>query len=87
MTFAILPDDKAGLAGGLILGAAGFGNAMGPLLGGFLTDTFSWRWVFFVNLPIAGFAVLVTWFAVHVAEPVATERRIDYRGIACSRRV
>src|SRR6266508_3858272 len=58
MTYEILPESKAGLAGGLILGAAGFGNAVGPLLGGFLTDSFSWRWVFFVNLPIAGFAML-----------------------------
>jgi MFS family permease len=38
MTYAILPRSKAGLAGGLILGVAGFGNAIGPLLGGFLTD-------------------------------------------------
>jgi EmrB/QacA subfamily drug resistance transporter len=83
MTYAILPESKAGLAGGLILGAAGFGNAVGPMLGGFLTDSFSWRWVFFVNVPIAGFAALVTWRAVHVAEPVTTDRRIDYRGIAC----
>ena len=32
------PDDRAGLAGGLILGAAGIGNAAGPLIGGALTD-------------------------------------------------
>ena len=58
MTYAILPDDKAGLAGGLILGVAGFGNAVGPLLGGFLTDVLSWRWLFFVNLPVTAFAML-----------------------------
>jgi MFS family permease len=34
MTYAILPDDRASLAGGLILGVAGLGNAVGPLLGG-----------------------------------------------------
>ena len=39
MTYAVLPDSKAGLAGGLILGAAGIGNAVGPLFGGVLTDT------------------------------------------------
>src|SRR4051812_35630884 len=44
MTFAALPERKAGLAGGLILGVAGLGNAFGPLLGGVLTDTLSWRW-------------------------------------------
>jgi EmrB/QacA subfamily drug resistance transporter len=82
MTYAILPASKAGLAGGLILGAAGFGNAVGPMLGGLLTDVLSWRWIFFVNLPIAAFAALVTWRVVHVAEPEVTERGIDYRGIA-----
>src|SRR3954470_11249776 len=45
MTFAALPEDKQGLAGGLIIGVAGIGNAFGPLLGGFLTEALSWRWV------------------------------------------
>jgi EmrB/QacA subfamily drug resistance transporter len=82
MTFAILPADKAGLAGGIILGAAGLGNAVGPLIGGVLTDTLSWRWIFYLNVPIAIFAVAVTYFLVHVKEPEAKERRIDYAGIA-----
>jgi EmrB/QacA subfamily drug resistance transporter len=82
MTFAILPADKAGLAGGIVLGAAGLGNALGPLIGGVLTDTLSWRWIFFLNVPIAIFAVAVTWFLVHVKEPEARDQRIDYRGIA-----
>jgi len=82
MTFAILPEDKAGLAGGIILGAAGLGNALGPLIGGVLTETLSWRWIFFLNVPIAIFAVAVTWFLVHVKEPEAADRRIDYPGIA-----
>jgi MFS family permease len=43
MTYALLPSSKAGLAGGLTLGAAGFGNAIGPLIGGALTDAVSWR--------------------------------------------
>jgi EmrB/QacA subfamily drug resistance transporter len=82
MTFAILPQEKAGLAGGIILGAAGLGNALGPLIGGVLTDALSWRWIFFLNVPIAIFAVLVTYFLVHVKEPEAGGRRIDYAGIA-----
>jgi EmrB/QacA subfamily drug resistance transporter len=82
MTFAILPEEKAGLAGGIILGAAGLGNALGPLIGGVLTDALSWRWIFFLNVPISIFAVLVTWLLVHVEEPEAADQRIDYPGIA-----
>jgi MFS family permease len=46
MTYSLLPREKAGLAGGLILGAAGFGNAVGPLIGGALTDSLGWEWIF-----------------------------------------
>jgi EmrB/QacA subfamily drug resistance transporter len=81
MTYEILPEEKAGLAGGIIIGAAGLGNAVGPLLGGVLTQELSWRWIFFLNVPIAIFAVAVTYLLVHVKEPEASEHRIDYAGI------
>ncbi|HEU5254227.1 MAG TPA: DHA2 family efflux MFS transporter permease subunit [Solirubrobacterales bacterium] len=81
MTYEILPEEKAGLAGGIIIGAAGLGNAIGPLLGGVLTQELSWRWIFFLNVPIAIFAVAVTYWLVHVKEPESGERRIDYAGI------
>jgi EmrB/QacA subfamily drug resistance transporter len=81
MTFDALPADKAGLAGGLIIGVAGFGNAAGPLLGGFLTDALSWRWVLFLNLPIAAVACFATWRAIPESRAAARER-IDYPGIA-----
>jgi EmrB/QacA subfamily drug resistance transporter len=81
MTYAALPARKAGLAGGLILGAAGMGNALGPLFGGVLTDALSWRWIFFVNLPIAVIAVLVTLWAIKPDEPESTVHGIDYSGV------
>ncbi len=81
MTYELLPEEKAGLAGGIIIGAAGLGNAMGPLIGGVLTEELSWRWIFFLNVPIALFAIAVTWFLVHVKEPESEERQIDYAGI------
>ncbi len=80
MTYAALPASRAGLAGALILGAAGLGNAMGPLLGGVLTDELSWRWIFFLNVPIGLFAIWVTQRAVHQTQE-QEEQRIDYRGI------
>jgi EmrB/QacA subfamily drug resistance transporter len=81
MTYAALPESRAGLAGGLILGAAGIGNAMGPLLGGALVELDSWRLIFILNIPIGLFAMLVTWRYVH--QPEKEEREgIDYPGIA-----
>jgi EmrB/QacA subfamily drug resistance transporter len=81
MTYDALPEDKAGLAGGLIIGVAGFGNAAGPLIGGFLTDALSWRWVLYLNLPIAAIACFATWRAIPAGAEGARER-IDYPGIA-----
>jgi len=82
MTYAILPDDRASLAGGLILGVAGLGNAVGPLLGGALTDGISWRWVFFLNVPIAAFAMLITRRNVPADPGTGAQAGIDYQGIA-----
>jgi EmrB/QacA subfamily drug resistance transporter len=81
MTYAALPEKRAGLAGGLILGAAGLGNAAGPLIGGIFTDLLSWRWIFFFNLPVTAFAVLVTLREVHQPRTEEEDTRIDYAGI------
>jgi EmrB/QacA subfamily drug resistance transporter len=82
MTYELLPAEKAGLAGGIIIGAAGLGNAIGPLIGGVLTDALSWRWIFYLNVPISIFAVLVTYYLVHVEEPESDDQRIDYAGVS-----
>jgi EmrB/QacA subfamily drug resistance transporter len=82
LTYAILPASKKGLAGGLIIGVAGLGNAVGPLLGGWLTDAATWRLVFFINLPVTAFAILATVREVPESRPAAGERGIDYPGIA-----
>jgi EmrB/QacA subfamily drug resistance transporter len=82
MTYAALPPSRAGLAGGLILGAAGIGNALGPLIGGVLTDELSWRWIFFLNVPIAAFAVAVTLAKVPADSGEEEPEGIDYAGIA-----
>jgi len=82
MTYSILPKDRAALAGALIIGAAGFGNAAGPLLGGFLTDVFDWRWILALNLPIAALASFVTWRYVPESSGEDADRRFDYAGVA-----
>jgi EmrB/QacA subfamily drug resistance transporter len=81
MTFAAVPPARAAFAGGLILGVAGLGNALGPLIGGLLTDEISWRAIFFLNLPVAAFAVAVTWAKIHQPHDESARERIDYAGI------
>jgi EmrB/QacA subfamily drug resistance transporter len=80
LIYAILPESKAGLAGGLVIGIAGIGNATGPMIAGALAEV-SWRYIFFLNVPIAAIAIFAVWRFVHVD----TERErapIDYAGIA-----
>jgi EmrB/QacA subfamily drug resistance transporter len=81
MTYGAVPDSKAGLAGGLILGAAGVGNALGPLIGGVLSDLASWRWIFLLNVPVSALAMVIVAREVHRDRPEGTERRIDYAGV------
>ncbi|WP_353827884.1 MFS transporter [Agromyces sp. SYSU T0242] len=81
MVYEIIPKSRSGLAGGLIIGVAGLGNSIGPLLGGVLTDTLGWRWIFFVNVPVALIAVLVV--LRNVPESArGTGVRVDVPGIA-----
>jgi EmrB/QacA subfamily drug resistance transporter len=60
-------------------GVWGLSSVLGPIVGGFITDQISWRWVFFVNLPIGIVAALILGFALK--EPKLTEKpKVDYAG-------
>ncbi len=52
MIFTAFPPERRGLAMGLIGMGATMGPALGPTLGGYLTQHLSWRWAFFINVPI-----------------------------------
>jgi len=78
----ILPPAERGRVQGFFSGIFGLASIVGPLLGGYLTDNLSWRWVFYVNLPVGLVALIVLWFSFPNVRPVIRERRIDFVGAA-----
>jgi len=77
------PADRARISG-LITGVFSLAAIVGPVVGGFLTDVFSWRAVFYVNLPIGMVALVVLW---HFFPPVRYASRggsIDLGGVLTS---
>ncbi|MEE9176090.1 MAG: MFS transporter [Thermodesulfobacteriota bacterium] len=79
--YSSVSEEQKGFAMGLILGAAGVGNAAGPLIGGFLTEFASWRWVLFVNVPLCIIAGIITYLEVEKQDVEPGEKKVDYLGI------
>ncbi len=65
---------------GLFGAVFGIASLIGPALGGFLTDTVSWHWVFYVNLPIGLVALYVIWHLLPTVKRAGVSRDLDYLG-------
>src|SRR5476651_1002053 len=82
--FAVIGDlfspKERGRWQGIIGGVFGLASVIGPLLGGYLTDHYTWRWIFYVNVPVGFLAFfMITRFMPHI--PSDKERqRIDFLG-------
>jgi len=50
--FTIAPPERQGFVMGVVLSFCGFGLAVGPTLAGFIIEEISWRWIFYVNIPL-----------------------------------
>ena len=73
------PENERGRAIGIWTSVVGIGLALGPVLGGVITSSLGWRWVFFVNIPVIIAASAVCLLSVR--EPVGdTDKRIDWYG-------
>ena len=57
------------------------GPAIGPVMGGFITDNFSWHWIFFINIPIGVIAAFLSWSIVPNLEVAVKPKKMDWWGI------
>lgn len=85
----ITPPDRLGRAFSIYGTALAVGPVLGPTVGGFITDNFGWRWIFFINLPVGVMSLLLTWLFVYETKRAAEARekfrlagkKIDWLGI------
>jgi EmrB/QacA subfamily drug resistance transporter len=77
----IVPPRERGRYMGLIGSVFAVASVAGPLLGGFLVDHLSWRWVFYVNMPVGALAVVIVLTRLHLHTPTV-RHRIDVLGAA-----
>ena len=78
--FDINPPERHARAMALFGGGIMIGPIMGPVLGGWLTDSFNWRWVFLVNLPVGAIAAVMLWRTM--PKSPLTQRKFDIFGFA-----
>ncbi|MDE1885965.1 MAG: DHA2 family efflux MFS transporter permease subunit [Xanthomonadaceae bacterium] len=76
------PDAKKGLALALWAMTVVVAPIFGPILGGWLTDNYSWPWIFFINAPVGILAVVITWTLLRNRESEIVKAPIDSVGLA-----
>jgi EmrB/QacA subfamily drug resistance transporter len=76
----IFPPSERGKWQGVLFATFGLATVIGPTMGGWLTDSFGWRWIFYVNLPIGAIAILAA--SMTLPRTISGEhRKIDYLGV------
>ncbi|ORE10645.1 MFS general substrate transporter [Rhizopus microsporus var. microsporus] len=80
----LVPLEKRASYQGIINAVFGVSSVCGPLIGGSFTDYVTWRWNFYINLPIGAVAMVMIFFFLHLPMPkegfIAKLKRIDFVG-------
>jgi EmrB/QacA subfamily drug resistance transporter len=77
---ATFPPEQRGMAIGIWAGVSALALAIGPLVGGLLTDHLDWSWIFFVNVPVGVLAVAASFLVIEESRDMSEERRLDLPG-------
>lgn len=77
----VFPPAERGKAIGTWAGVSALALAIGPVLGGFLTEQVSWRAIFYINLPVGIIAVLAALFIVRESRDTTVGRQVDVLGV------
>ncbi len=75
-------ENERGRAIGTWSGFTAITAAIGPVLGGWLVEHASWRWVFFINLPIAVIVIVLSLWRVQESRNEAASKTLDWKGVA-----
>jgi EmrB/QacA subfamily drug resistance transporter len=78
----LIPPRQRGRYMGYFMAIMPVSMIAGPLIGGWITDHASWRWAFYVNLPLGGVALFVIAATMHLSKPPAKKVYIDWVGAA-----
>lgn len=79
----MVPPRERGKYQGIMMAVMPLAMIGGPLLGGFITDNASWRWAFYVNIPLGILSLVVCWFTLKLPRQERTSKvRIDWWGSA-----
>lgn len=81
MLAKVFPPEQRGLAFGVHVACGGTFMALGPLTGGFLIAVLSWRWIFWINLPLAAAVAWIVWTGWVGPPRAGTMQRFDYAGL------
>jgi EmrB/QacA subfamily drug resistance transporter len=81
---ATFPPRQRGMAIGIWAGVSGMALAIGPLLGGLLTEKISWGWIFFVNVPVGVLGIAVARWAIDESRDTSRVQRLDLPGLVSS---
>jgi EmrB/QacA subfamily drug resistance transporter len=81
---ATFPPRQRGTAIGIWAGTSALALAIGPLVGGLLTEHISWNWIFFVNVPIGVLAIIASLLLIPESRDQSAEQRLDLPGLLTS---